>query len=110
MDLPDQTMTLGGVVKRKWEEEGEKLAELAVASRDSEHALVYGWRLRDDGIWRESWRALLALESSPFRREGRRAAVRLVAYAPHDGQLVVDRARQRLDRFIVVFCEELSDL
>jgi acyl dehydratase len=28
MDLPDQTMTLGGVVKRKWEEGGEKLAEL----------------------------------------------------------------------------------
>jgi hypothetical protein len=28
MDLPDQPMTLGGVVKRKWEENGEKLAEL----------------------------------------------------------------------------------
>jgi hypothetical protein len=28
MDLPDQPMTLGGVVKRKWEEGGEKLAEL----------------------------------------------------------------------------------
>jgi acyl dehydratase len=28
MDLPDQEMTLGGTVKRKWEEGGEKLAEL----------------------------------------------------------------------------------
>jgi len=28
MDLPDQTLTLGGSVKRKWEEGGEKLAEL----------------------------------------------------------------------------------
>ena len=28
MDLPDQEMTLGGKVKRKWEEGGEKLAEL----------------------------------------------------------------------------------
>ncbi len=28
MDLPDQPMTLGGVVKRKWQENGEKLAEL----------------------------------------------------------------------------------
>jgi len=28
MDLPDQPMTLGGVVKRKWEEGGEKLAEV----------------------------------------------------------------------------------
>ncbi|MCS5620026.1 MAG: MaoC/PaaZ C-terminal domain-containing protein [Myxococcota bacterium] len=28
MDLPDTEMTLGGTVKRKWEEGGEKLAEL----------------------------------------------------------------------------------
>ncbi|MCH7598456.1 MAG: hypothetical protein IH881_02565 [Myxococcales bacterium] len=28
MDLPNQEMTLGGIVKRKWEEGGEKLAEL----------------------------------------------------------------------------------
>ena len=28
MDLPDAAMTLGGSVKRKWEENGEKLAEL----------------------------------------------------------------------------------
>jgi acyl dehydratase len=28
MDLPDQEMTLGGTVVRKWEEGGEKLAEL----------------------------------------------------------------------------------
>jgi acyl dehydratase len=28
MDLPERTLTLGGVVKRKWEEDGEKRAEL----------------------------------------------------------------------------------
>jgi hypothetical protein len=28
MDLPDKEMTLGGSVKRKWTEAGEKLAEL----------------------------------------------------------------------------------
>lgn len=28
MDLPNQEMTLGGIVKRKWEEGGEKLVEL----------------------------------------------------------------------------------
>jgi len=28
MDMPEQPMTLGGVVKRKWEENGEKLAEV----------------------------------------------------------------------------------
>jgi exosortase len=87
-------------------------ADLAVASRGpgGEHAVVYTWRPRDRGLWRESWRALLALESSPFRRQDQRAAVRLVAYAPHDGQLVLDRAKQQLDRFIAVFREELTDL
>ena len=28
MDLPDKEMVLSGTVKRKWEEKGEKLAEL----------------------------------------------------------------------------------
>ena len=28
MDLPDQTMTLGGRVSRRWEENGRKLAEV----------------------------------------------------------------------------------
>ena len=86
--------------------------DLAVASRGpgGEHAVVYAWRPRDRGLWRESWRALLALESSPFRREGRRAAVRLVAYAPHGDELVLARAKQQLDRFIVAFREELAGL
>jgi len=86
--------------------------ELAVASQgpDGEHAVVYAWRPRDLGLWRESWRSLLALESSPLRRERPRAAVRLVTYAPHDGQLVLDRAKQRLDHFIRAFREELAAL
>jgi exosortase len=87
-------------------------ADLAVASRgpDGEHAVVYAWQPRDRGLWRESWRSLLALESSPFRRGAPRAAVRLVAYAPHDGQLVLDQAKQRLDRFTAAFREELAAL
>ena len=35
MDLPDQPMTLGGSVKRKWEEDGEKLAELELYVNNS---------------------------------------------------------------------------
>lgn len=35
MDLPDQAMTLGGVVKRKWEEGGEKLAELELYANNA---------------------------------------------------------------------------
>ena len=87
-------------------------ADLAVASQGpgGQHAVIYAWRPRDRGLWRESWRALLALESSPFRRQGPRAAARLVAYAPHDGQVALDRAKQRLDRFILAFREELADL
>ena len=29
MDLPDRTLTHGGTVKRKWEEDGQRFAELA---------------------------------------------------------------------------------
>ena len=36
MDLPDQPMTLGGVVKRKWEEGGEKLAEVELFVKNAE--------------------------------------------------------------------------
>ncbi len=88
----------------------DRAADLAVFSRGEEHAVSYAWRPRDRGLWRESWRAWLGLESTPFRRERPRAAVRLVAYAPHDGQLVLDRAKQRLDRFVRDFREELNAL
>ena len=36
MDLPDKEMTLGGVVKRKWTEGGEKLAELELWVKNEE--------------------------------------------------------------------------
>lgn len=83
-------------------------ADLTLASREpsSERALVLSWRLRDEGLWRECLRSLLALEPS----ERRHGVVRLVAYAPHDGQLVLDRARQRLDRFIAEFRDGLAAL
>jgi hypothetical protein len=85
-------------------------AELTVASRESEQALVYSWRVRDDGILRESSRSLLALESGPFRRERRRAVVRLATPLGHDGPVARDRAKQTLDRFIRDFRDELADL
>jgi exosortase len=87
-------------------------AELSVASRRPafEHAVVYTWRLRDDGIRRESWRSFWSLASSPFRRPEPRAVVRLVAFAPHGDPLAIDRAKQRLDRFITTFREDLAAL
>jgi len=36
MDMPDKPMTLGGTVVRKWEEDGEKRAELELFVKDAE--------------------------------------------------------------------------
>ena len=88
-------------------------AELSVAERatGTERAVVYTWRPRDRGLWRESWRSLLALEASPLRRERKRAVVQLVAYSPwRDDPVALDRARLRLDRFIALFRDELAGL
>jgi exosortase len=85
-------------------------AELAVASRDSERALVYTWRLRDEGLWRETSRAALALESGPFRRERHRAVVRLATPLPDEGPVAHDRAQRTLDAFVSDFREALAGL
>jgi hypothetical protein len=85
-------------------------AELAVAARDSERALVYVWRLRDGGVLRETLRAALRLEFGPSRREPRRALVRLATPLVQDGPVARDLARRTLDRFISDFRDELADL
>ena len=85
-------------------------ADLALASRDSQRTLVYSWSLRDDGIWREASRALLALDAAPFPREPRRAVVRLSTPLLRDGPVARDQARQALDRFITAFRDELAGL
>ena len=36
MDLPDQAIICGGAVARKWEENGEKLAELDIWTENAE--------------------------------------------------------------------------
>jgi len=95
---------------RVWILDQESKLSLATWGPDDEHALVYTWRIRDCGLACESLRSFLALEASPFRRERPRGIVQLVAYAPHDGQLVLDWAKQRLDRFATAFRAELADL
>jgi hypothetical protein len=87
-------------------------AEMAVAARPPSelHAVVYSWRSGYLGFWRESLHSLLALDASPFRRERALTAVRLISFAPHDGPLVLDRAKQRLDHFLIRFREPLSRL
>jgi len=80
------------------------------ASRGSERTMSYVWRVRDAGLWREAARAALALEYSPLRRPRPRVAVRLRTAIAFGGQLGRDRAKQRLDRFIVDFRTELAGL
>jgi len=86
--------------------------DVAVASptSDAEYAWVYAWRPRHRGFIRESWRHLLALDAGPFQRESQPTLVKIVAYAPHGGELALDRAKQRLNRFVSDFREELLAL
>lgn len=87
-------------------------AELASAARGDrpERAVIYAWRLRDEGLLRESLRALFALDASPLRRETPRAVVRLVAVAPFDEPLALARAKRRMDGFITAFRAPLAAL
>lgn len=86
--------------------------DVAVASPtpDGEHAWVYAWRPRYCGFIRESWRHLMGLDSSSFQRESQPTLVKIVAYSPHGGELALDRAKQRLYRFVTDFREELLAL
>ena len=86
--------------------------ELAVISRDSgaERALVYTWREREDSPWREAWRSLSALESSPLRRDPPRVVVRLMTPLPGDGPAARERARKILERFVSDFGGDLAKL
>ena len=85
-------------------------ARAGVASRDSELVLAYLWRLRDEGLFRETWRAAWALDVGPWRRERRRAVVRLSTPLANAGPAARDRAKQTLDRFVDDFRSELSGL
>jgi exosortase len=85
-------------------------ARSAVAARDSEFLLGYLWRLRDEGLWRETWRAALALDVGPLRRDAPRAVMRLTTPIAHAGPAERDRAKRVLDRFINDFRAELEQL
>jgi exosortase len=87
-------------------------ADFAVAGRTTrpERAVVYSWTIRHGGLALETARSLLALEASPLRREQKRAVVRIVAFAPFDEPLAIDRAKQRLDRFATVFRDDFNGL
>jgi exosortase len=85
-------------------------AEIFVASRDAELVLGYLWRLRDEGIWKETWRAALALEVGPLRRDRRRVVLRLTTPLSKNGPVARDRAKRTLDSFVRDFRSELEGL
>jgi hypothetical protein len=66
--------------------------------------------LRDDGLWRETWRAVWELDAGPLRRERPRAVVRLVTPLANDDAVARGRAKRTLDRFVADFLDELSRL
>jgi len=90
----------------------DREAELsqAVYAAGPERALTYLWRARDAGLLRESLRALLALDTSPWRRARPRVLVRLVAATPHGGPVAYDIAKRTLDVFIADFRDALAAL
>ena len=96
--------------ERIWILDREVDIALASPTPEAEHAWVYVWRPRYRGLIRESWRHFLALDSGPFQRESLPTLVKIVAYAPHGGELSLDRARQRINRFVRDFREELLAL
>ena len=95
--------------ERLWRLGGREVV-LATSTRPSgEVALVYTWTLHDDGWLRVSLRDWLG-GAQATSDDGVRTFIRLTAYAPHDGQLALDLARQRLDRFAARFLPELDGL
>ncbi|HEB90812.1 MAG TPA: hypothetical protein ENI85_14660, partial [Deltaproteobacteria bacterium] len=79
-------------------------AEKAIVSREggTEHSYVLAWRIRDEGLLRESLRSLVGLQSGCRAREGAcsRIVVRLVAPILSDDEDGRARARGMLNDFI----------
>lgn len=85
---------------------GDPPVRAHIASRGSQRALVYSWYRGTDGLLAEIVRNALALDNSPFRREGRALFVRLstpIAPTPSG----VRRARERLRRLYSLLPREM---
>jgi exosortase/archaeosortase family protein len=82
----------------------------AIYAPGPERALTYLWRARDRGLLRESLRALLALDATPWRRARPRVVVRLVSPTPRGGPVAYDIAKRTLDVFASDFRAALAAL
>lgn len=93
-----------------WRLDGRQ-ATLATSKRPSgELAVSYSWADRDDGLWIDSLREMLGIERGRAPDDAPRLLVRIVTYAPTESQYNADRAKQRLDRFVHSFRDELNAL
>lgn len=102
---PERIWALGVDARLSWAE-----SEMGTAEGEAESVITYTWRLRDEGLARETLRSLLALETKPFERRGKRIFVRLATPILEEGGLGRERAKQRLDRFTADFTEVLERL
>ncbi len=96
--------------QRNWVLGREVDVAIASPAAGAEHAIEYVWRPRHRGILLESLRRFLGLEATPFFRVDPPRLVKLVAYAPHGGELALGRARKRLNRFVADFRDDLRAL
>ena len=96
--------------EHNWVLDQEVDVALAAPTTEAEHAWVYTWRPRHRGLLRESWRHFMALDSLRASRGTQPTLVKLVAYSPHGGEVSLDRAKQRLNRFLTDFRADFSSL
>ena len=89
---------------------GAAKAEESVVEQGGSSAsvLAYTWRIRDRGVWRESWRDVRS--ESPARDGGPRVAVRIATPLRGKGPFAEAQARRVLDRFLIDFRNDLANL
>ncbi len=109
--VPGPEWTLSGAEQEPlWSLDGREVT-LATSTRPSgELAVGYSWTARDDGLWINSIRKVLGIERGRTPEDAPRLLVRIVAYAPTESPAHTDRAKQRLDRFVRSFRDELNGL
>ncbi len=94
---------------RLWRLAGRAADQTTCTRPTGEYAISYVWSPDSPGPLRRSWSTFWGLAWSSGADEGR-TLVRLTAYAPHGGPLMLDRAKQRLDRFVEAFRPALQAL
>jgi hypothetical protein len=100
-NAPHRAWTLGRSVDRV----------IAAPNAQREHAVLYTWMRPErsflSAAWIDLFRPGRVFGSEP---EPLPMLVRIVAYAPHGGELVLDRAEQRIERFIRSHPDLMRDL